>query len=224
MQELLGIFYPRLCCGCNATLAKNEKFICTRCLLHLPLTNFHREKDNALEKLFWGRVPFERAYSFMYFKKGGTVQRLLHELKYKGNKDLGEFLGSMMGETIIEAKEKIDAVVAVPLHRLKLRKRGYNQSDFIAKGLSGRLNVPDISASVKRRKFTETQTRKSRFERWENVADVFVLDEEKALENRHVLLVDDVITTGATIEACAQSLLKVAGCRVSVASIAMAAK
>lgn len=221
LDDLLGLLFPKLCVGCNAALLKNETFICTTCHLHLPLTHYHRQPGNALEKLFWGRAEVVRAFSLLHFRKGSITQHLLHELKYKGNKELGHFIGRMYGQ-MLKGHTDIDAVMAIPLHPSKLRKRGYNQSDFFAEGLAGQLGIQNLSPFVVRNKATETQTKKSRFERWENVADVFAVKQADALKDRHILLVDDVITTGATIEACVNGIRSNVPCRLSIASIAMA--
>lgn len=222
LTSLVQLFYPRLCIACNGNLIRNETFLCTHCLLHLPQTYFHTLPENNLSKVFWGRIPLEHTLAFLYFKKGNAVQHILHEIKYKDNKDLAIFIGRYYGSILQEANLKLDGIVAIPLHKNKQRNRGYNQSELIVQGLSASLNIENMSRHIVRHKATETQTKKQRFERWENVEDVFEVTETSVFEYKHILLVDDVITTGATIEACGKKILAIAGCKLSVASIAFA--
>ncbi len=222
IQYLIQLLFPRVCISCNAPLMQNEQHLCSACLLDLPQTRFHIHPENILEKSFWGRLPVNRAYAFLYFKKGGATQHILHAIKYKGNTELAIFMGKMYGSILREAGIIPDAVVAIPLHPGKQRKRGYNQSQLISQGIAEGLGIPDISIGIQRAKATETQTRKSRFDRWQNVEEVFVLSDSTLFENKHVLLIDDVITTGATIEACGQVILSATGSKLSVASIAYA--
>ena len=220
-HDLLGIFFPKLCIGCNRTLLKNEEYICSSCRYHLPVTNYHLQKSNPLEKGFWGRVQIEKAFSFLFFKKGNITQHLLHDLKYKGNKELGVYIGNIYGEQIQQHIGDIDSIVSVPLHKSKLKKRGYNQSDFFAEGLSSQLHIENLSPFIIKNKANETQTKKGRYERWENVDHIFEVTSVEKFKNKHVLIVDDVITTGATIEACANALTKSSNCKISIASIAV---
>lgn len=223
LRELVQLFYPKLCIACNGHLLRNEPFLCTGCLFHLPQTHFHTLPENPLAKVFWGRLPVEQAMAFLYFKKGNAVQHILHEIKYKDNKELAVFMGSYYGSLLKKEGMNWDAVAAIPLHKSKLKKRGYNQSGLIAQGLATSLGISDISRSLIRSKATQTQTRKHRFERWENVEDVFSIEHPQSFESKHILLVDDVITTGATLEACGKTILGIAGSKLSVASIAFAA-
>jgi ComF family protein len=229
MGEMVGnffsLFFPRYCMGCGEPLTKGEELICTFCLFHLPRTFYHQDPGNPVARVFWGRVHLEMASSFLFFHKGGNVQELLHQLKYQGKKEIGHFLGRQyaieLGDTL--AFRDVDMIVPVPLHPHRLRKRGYNQSQCFAEGLSEVWNLPMEKDIVYRKKDTGTQTRRSRYDRWENVEGIFKVREENGLTGKHILLVDDVITTGATIEACASALLAVEGCRVSAVSIAYAA-
>ena len=222
LNDFFNLIFPKLCCACNTALLKNEHTICLNCIATLPKTNFHLDKDNPVSKVFWGRVKLEMATSFYLFGKKTRVQNLLHQLKYKGVKEVGAVVGQLMG---IELKDslhykKIDVIVPVPLHHHKLKKRGYNQSEFIAVGLSDTMGIPINTNSLYRKEDSLTQTKKSRYKRWENVEEIFGLSNE-LLNGKRVLLVDDVITTGATIEACAQVLIQ-HKCTVFVATIAAA--
>lgn len=178
-----------------------------------------------MTKKFWGRIPVLQAASYLYFQKDGRVQHLLHELKYRGKTEVGEFIGAMYGTVLKESDNlfnKADLIIPVPLHIEKLRKRGYNQSDYFAKGLSKSLDIPWNNTLIQRNIFTETQTGKNRIERWENVDDIFEFKDEKQFKGKHLILVDDVITTGATIEACANALFNKIDCAISVLTIATA--
>lgn len=212
--------------ACGNTLFRHEETLCTYCLFHLPKTNFHREADNPVSRIFWGRVNLESAAAYYHFGKGGKVQHLIHQLKYKGHKEIGVYVGRLYGAELREEPvyKDIDIVMPVPLHRSKYRSRGYNQSEQFAMGLCSALPVALNVHTLYRALASETQTRKSRFNRWENVKEIFALRDEEQLKGRHVLLVDDVITTGATIESCAAMLLKVPDVKVSVVALAYAVK
>lgn len=224
-QSVLHLLYPNLCVSCNKNLVEGERYLCLGCQFVLPETNNHLTKENEVEKTLWGRIPFERAFSFLFFNQHGMTQKLLHELKYKGNEDLAIFLGEIYAERIKKTIENhgIDAIVAIPLHSSRLKKRGYNQSLAFANGISNLLQIENLSDALVRTKATDTQTKKSRTERWENVSSIFKVEDISRFANRHVLLVDDVITTGATIESCAKEIIKSNNCTISVASIAFAA-
>lgn len=224
LGDIIRLLYPRLCVACHTSLLKSEEFLCSSCLLNLPYTHFHLEAGNALEKNFWGRVPVQAATSLFFFRSGGSVQKILHSLKYNENKELAEYLGKLLGQSIRKwiDEKKIESVVAVPLHKSKLRKRGYNQSEYFANGLAQTLGLENVCHAVKRTKATETQTKKSRTERIDNVERIFELSDPPSVQGKHLLLVDDVITTGATIEACAEILLQEPDTKLSIASIAVA--
>lgn len=221
LQNAFNLFYPVLCAACNEPLMRGENIICTDCHFHLPRTNFHLQKNNPVEQHFWGRVKVFRAASFFYFQKGSRVQHLLHALKYEGNKEAGVFIGDWYGHELSQSEEfrSVDMIVAVPLHKSKERERTYNQSDLFCEGLSHSMKKPWIKNGLIRQIATETQTHKSRLDRWKNVEDVFELNDPLAFEGKHVLLTDDVITTGSTLEACARKLLSSAK-EVSIATIA----
>lgn len=225
IQSFLQLLYPNLCVSCNNNLVEGERYLCLGCQFVLPETNNHLKKENEVEKTLWGRIPFERAFSFLFFNQHGMTQKLLHELKYKGNEELATFLGEIYAERIKKTIEnhRIDSIVAIPLHNSKLRKRGYNQSLAFANGLSNHLQIDNLSEALVRTIATDTQTKKSRTERWKNVSSIFKVEDGSVFENRHILLVDDVITTGATIESCAREIIKSSNCTISIASIAFAA-
>lgn len=223
-KDLIALVFPNNCAACNATLYRNEKTLCTKCRFDLPKTNFHDFLENPLAKLFWGKLNIEAVTALYHFDKGARVQHLLHELKYKGNTNVGEVLGSILAHDLKKSEQfsSIEGVVPVPLHPKKQRKRGYNQSYFIAKGISETMEIPVMDKSLIRVQHSESQTRKSKFNRWRNVETVFDVKKEETLRGKHILLVDDVITTGSTLEACATQLLKVDGVKVSIAALACA--
>lgn len=225
-HDFVNLFYPNTCKACSVPLLRHEKVICTTCHFELPKTQTILERGNPLEKIFWGRVPLEAVASYYYFQKGGKVQHLIHNLKYKGHKEVGVFVGTLMGLGLIKEPvfSSIDFIVPVPLHPSKMRKRGYNQSEAIAEGLAESMQKEVDLKTLIRTRASETQTRKSRFKRWENVKEIFLVTDVEKLKNKHILLVDDVLTTGATIEACAQQLLAIQGIKISVATLACAYK
>jgi ComF family protein len=222
--DLVSLFFPRQCQACGDTLAPAEEEICLRCLFQLPYTNFHQTIDNAMEQALWGRVPAEGAAAFLYFNKGSRVQRMIHRFKYKGRHQVGTFLGKVYGHELLKQPpyNTVDLIIPVPLFKKKQAKRGYNQSEVFAKGLSQTLGVPVETNRLFRIRESASQTRKTRDERWENVKEIFSVTHPEQLENKHILLVDDVFTTGATIEACAATLLKESNIRISVVTIAYA--
>ncbi|NLF42867.1 MAG: ComF family protein [Bacteroidales bacterium] len=224
VNDFFSLFYPDLCQACGRSLTKGENCLCSYCRFHLPRTNFHLEADNALCQVFWGRVPVKMVTALFFFNKGGKVQHLIHQFKYKGNKNIGFFLGQEMGNQLKDSiyYKDISIIVPVPLHPKKEKLRGFNQSEVFAQGISDVLKIPVITKNLVRNKPSETQTRKSRFRRWQNVETIFSITDVKAFENKKILLVDDVITTGATLEACAHELLKSEGAEIYIAAIAAA--
>ncbi|MDR0871886.1 MAG: ComF family protein [Prevotellaceae bacterium] len=223
-SALLSIFYPNTCATCGDLLEKHEKCICLKCLYHLPKTNLHLQKDNELEQRFWGKVPIFRVAAFFYFEKGSPFQKLLHHLKYKGEKEIGIMLGEYMGVDLRQSADfaAVDVVVPVPLHRNKMKTRGYNQSELLAKGIAAKLQKPLDTDTLFRAIENPTQTKKGVLERWENVEGIFCVKNKETFADKHILLVDDVLTTGATIAACAAALLQCENAKVSVASLAAA--
>lgn len=220
--DLWGLLFPKYCVLCGERLAKSEEYLCFQCLSKLPRVN--RLTCQEMEKNLWGKFPIERAASFLYYTKGGDVRKLLYELKYYHNPLIGRFLGRCMAAELkpLGFFEGIDCIIPVPLHEKKFRKRGYNQCELLAEGIS-LLTGCKVMQNVLFRSFdTETQTRKGNYERWLNVKDVFTSIPIKELEGKHVLLVDDVFTTGATIVACADVLKQTPGVRISVLTLALA--
>jgi ComF family protein len=187
----------------------------------LPATNFHKEHDNPVAQSFWGRAAVEYATAAYFFRKGNRVQKLVHQVKYKGQKEMGTVLGREMGKSLRDSSFiEVDLIAPVPLHPQKYRKRGYNQSEWIARGIAEMLEKPMDVQTLVRRIFTTTQTRKKRYDRWENVDSGFGLTNPDSFTGRHILLIDDVITTGATLEACIHAVLSAPGTKVSVATLA----
>lgn len=210
--------------ACGKSLYKNEYCICTYCIYHLPKTDHLEVEDNPLIKLFWGRINIHSAAAYYNFVKGGKIQHLIHQLKYHGQKEIGITIGKLYAKNLQKAPlfSTVNTIIPIPLHKKKLRKRGYNQSEFFADGISKVLKVEMDAKNVYRCMESETQTKKNRFNRWKNVESIFKVKEASKLEGRHILLVDDVITTGSTLEACAQVLLEIPGTKVSIATIAYA--
>lgn len=221
LRDFIQLIYPKLCAGCGGNLNRNESAICTHCRLALPYTTYRFDNENPVAKVFWGRVPIQSATSLTFFNKGTRIQQVLHELKYNGNKESGTELGRLLGSSLPkEVNKQIDYVTPVPIHPKKLKIRGYNQALLIAQGVSEATNIPVRNDLLKRMQHTETQTKKGRESRWENVKDLFGAVHTN-IEGMHVLLVDDVITTGATLEACARHLVE-NGANVSIATAACA--
>ncbi len=221
--DFFSLFFPRACNACGKTLARGEECICTYCLFHLPHTHFSMHKENRVTEIFWGRVSIETGSALFFFQKGGKVQKLIHRFKYKGFRDIGRFLGTIHGGELKKSVfyQGLDLVVPVPLHPNKVRKRGFNQSEVYGEGIAHSLNIPLVSKALLRTIPTASQTRKTRFRRWENVESVFHIPDSGVFENKNILLVDDVLTTGSTLEACAQKLLEIKGARVWLATIAI---
>lgn len=222
-RDFIDLIYPETCVACGIHLTRLEKTICTACLYNLPVTKFHTMKDNPVEQVFWGRTDIFSATAFCYFVKDGKLQKILHALKYLNRQDVGEEMGRQFGNVLLESDRfcTIDAIVPVPLHPKKQRLRGYNQSLSIATGLSQSLNT-EVKDALKRVLFNPTQTKKGRYERWENVAGIFELNPEYNLQNMHVLLVDDVMTTGSTLEAAIVALQKIPNIKVSLGVLGLA--
>jgi ComF family protein len=224
-SDFIGLVYPRLCVVCNGHLLKSEQGFCFSCEQELPRTYDELQpKENPVARVFWGRFPIEAGASCFIFAAQGPIQNLVHNLKYNGRKDAGVAAGNYYGNVLrtISPFLTADYILPVPLHEDKLLKRGYNQAACFAQGLSEAMNIPWSGNILVRLRATASQTRKSREQRWANVGDVFAVSARKKLEGKHVIIVDDVITTGATIEACVLPLLEIPGIRISVVSLAAA--
>ena len=224
LASLARLFVPRRCVVCGACLDDGEEVLCLECDIAMPRTNYHLRADNPVEQRFWGRFPLERATSYFRYGKDGDYRRILFRLKYEGRKDCAEAMGRLMAADLARSGffEGVDVLLPVPLHPDKERRRGYNQSACIAQGVSAVTGIPVSVGNVRRLKFTETQTRKSAHQRWDNVDGVFEAVDAAAFAGQHVLLLDDVLTTGATLTACADALAGVEGVRFSVLALAVA--
>jgi len=203
---------------------RNENLICTGCYVVIPRTGYHKVADNPVAQLFWGRCLLEKAAAFSFYNKGSRIRNLIHNLKYKGIREIGYELGKIYGLSLKLSgfTDDIDIIVPVPLHPEKIHARGFNQSEIISAGISEVTGVPVNTGSLARLTISATQTRRSRYERWINVEGIFSVVNIEEVREKHVLLVDDVITTGSTIESCANELLKIEGVRVSAVALAFA--
>ncbi len=223
-KMLADLVFPRVCSLCGNVLVDHEEMLCSRCLADSPETHFRNMLDNPVARMFWGRLPFTAATSYLFFEKGNKARKLIHEIKYRDNKDLGYYMGLLAGQYLkgLIVFDTIDYIVPVPLHKRKLKIRGYNQSEWIGRGIAGVLEKPLEKDNLYRKIFNPSQTLKNRYSRWKNVEGIFDLHDPEKFAGRHLLLIDDVITTGSTIEACGTVLLKAPGAKVSVVSLAFA--
>ena len=222
LNDFLRLFYPKICGVCEEQLLINEKIICTVCRHDLPLTNFTKFDENSITQKFYGRIDIEKGYSLLFFRKEGITQKIIHELKYRGNEEIGEFFGNWLGEIVQEKEEfkEVDFIIPVPLHPKKLKQRGYNQVTKFGEKLSNYLQIPYLENELVRVSATKTQTFKARFERFSNVDTKFLLKNPLFFNNKHILLIDDVITTGATLESCANEFQKSQNCKISILTMA----
>ncbi len=223
-QDFFNLLYPQLCAACRSVLVKQEKHICTRCIYNLPKTNFHLDQDNSMARLFWGRVKVEAAAACYYFESGSKCRKIIHQIKYRGKKELALFIGTIYGKelSLCGRFSGTDMIIPVPLHQERLKKRGFNQSEWFARGLACSLHKQVCNDILIRSAGAETQTNKSRIERWENVESSFSVQYPEKIENKHILLVDDVVTPGATLESCASLLMDTNGVSLSILTIAYA--
>lgn len=224
LPSIINIFFPKVCYACHDVLNDNEYDICTHCRNNLPVTNFHFNNDPTVLKVFYGRVKIEHATALLRFEKKGIVQQLIHSLKYKEQEQIGVFLGDWLGGELktLKAYHDIDVVIPVPLHKKKLKKRGYNQVAKFGQQIALALNVPYVDDVLLKVTNTESQVLKKRLARWNDTNELFTLQKNHAIANKHILLVDDLITTGATMEACITVLNQAENIKISVASMAIA--
>ncbi|RIA08423.1 ComF family protein [Flavobacteriaceae bacterium MAR_2010_72] len=221
--NLLNLFFPRVCLGCSTHLGDNETYLCGLCRHNLPVTNFHFDQNDTVKNALYGRIKLEQATALLHFSKKGIVQQLMHNLKYRGHEEVGEFLGKWLGEELksLTAYKAIDVVIPVPLHRSKLRQRGYNQVTKFGQEIAKALEVDFNDLVLQKTLATKTQVFKDRLLRTSGDAATFSISENQSLKGKHILLVDDIITTGATIESCANALFRIEGVKISVATMAI---
>lgn len=222
VTDIIHLFFPHVCAGCGSDIINLQHHLCLHCIADLPFTDFFNQPGNPVESKFYGRMNVKSAGSAYFFTKDSLIESLVYELKYKGNKLIGIYLGEMMGHFLKTSHrfDDVDIIIPLPLNAKRLKKRGYNQSQMLCEGIQNVFKKPVLNTAVIRRVNTETQTHMGRVTRWENMDGVFAVAHQEALENKHVLLVDDVVTTGASLEACGEEILKVAGTTVSIATLA----
>jgi ComF family protein len=222
-NDILNIFFPNVCLSCDSVLTQHENTLCSRCLADLPLTNYLKNENINVVKVFYGRIKIEHATALLFYHKKGITQELIHKLKYKGYEQIGTFFGDWLGIDLKKEGifEDIDYIIPVPLHKNRLKSRGYNQVTKFGQRLAFHLDKPFIEDKLIRTNANKTQTKKSRLERIKNVNELFYLTDNLFFEGKHILLIDDIITTGATIEACANELLKTKNIKISLAVMAI---
>ena len=223
LEDFLHLLFPHVCAGCSTDIIRKEHELCLRCLSRLPKTHFFDKENNPVAEKFYGRLPVRQAAAAYYFTKNSLIENLVYELKYKGHKEIGKYMGQMLGQLLMSNARfaDVDVIVPLPLNIRRYKKRGYNQSALLAEGITAVWNKPVSNESVIRKINTETQTHSGRIARLENMQNVFAVADPEALRNKHVLLVDDVITTGASLEACGAEILKVPGVTISIATLAI---
>ena len=224
IQSIVNLFFPPVCAGCHSLLVSNETIICTHCRHNLPLTNHHLNPENEVFNKFYGRIPVEYASAMLYFHKKGIVQEMIHNLKYKGQQDIGTLLGDWYADDLkkLSLFQSVDAIIPVPLHKRKARERGYNQVAYFGNSLSKELGIGYNTNLLIRKSYSKTQSKKSFLNRSEGIETIFDVVFSDKDHNKHFLLIDDVITTGSTLEACSRALLKIPGAKISIVCMAMA--
>ncbi|QRM88444.1 ComF family protein [Lacinutrix sp. WUR7] len=222
-QAVIDLFFPKVCYACYSHLQDSEIYICTSCRHNFPVTNYHFNANSTVEKVFYGRAKVEQATALLRFEKKGVVQQLIHNLKYKGYEEIGTFLGEWLGNELkeLDTFKEVDVVIPVPLHKKKLKKRGYNQVSKFGQEIAKSLQVDYNDRSLIKITNTKSQVTKRRFARWQADHELFALENPELIENKHILLVDDIITTGATLESCIQVLNKAQNVKISIATMAI---
>ncbi|WP_298504158.1 ComF family protein [uncultured Maribacter sp.] len=223
LNDINTLLFPIVCFGCNARLNRGEKHLCTVCRNQIPLTDFTFNEENPVDRIFYGRINIKKASSFLYFTEIGIVKNLIHNLKYKNQEQIGVFIGEWYGQILAENNflKDIDYIIPVPLHSKKLKKRGYNQVTKFGKSLAKYLNAIFLDTILIKTENTKTQTKKGRLRRWHEQKNLYHLTNPLVLANKKILLLDDVITTGATMEICAKTLQEAPGVTIYITSMAV---
>lgn len=223
-KNIINLFFPPVCVGCESFLLSNENVICTLCRHNIPLTNHHLNPKNEAFNKFYGRIPVEYVSALLYFHKKGIVQELIHSLKYRGHQEIGTVLGDWYAEDlkVLELIKTVDVIVPVPIHKKRFRERGYNQVTNFGLSLSKNLNIPYNDTILRRNIYSKTQSKKNFLGRTEGIDTIFDVSFTEKDHNKHFLLIDDVITTGSTLDACSHALLKIPGAKISIVCMAMA--
>ena len=223
IDNIINLFYPNTCRICGRTLSTHENYLCLHCIQNIPRTDFHIKDSHPAEQLFRGKIEIEEAFSFFYFTPNSNYRQLIHQIKYNGEKHCGQYMGTLFAQELVRdgKLQDIDIIIPVPLHRSKERRRGYNQSEWIAKGIANVIHKNVNSHLLYRKRKNESQIYKSLYDRWLNTQQTFQLDKSTNIEDKHILLIDDVVTTGATLLACAEALSGLKNCKLSLLTLAI---
>jgi ComF family protein len=213
------LFFPRHCPGCGSDLLSGNNPVCPICIQLLPITEFEKHAGNPVERIFWGRARVKAASAHYYFTKDSRLQHIIHQFKYKGRLEAGIYFGKIMGSALIESQRfnNIQAILPLPLFKNREKQRGYNQAEILCRGISEKISTPMLKGTIIRLSPTQTQTTKDRIDRWQNMKEKFQIISPLELQHKHVLLVDDIITTGATLDACANAIQEIEGITISIA-------